>query len=239
VRAVDCTELGRMLRRRARGRRPRIRLATVAPGLLSSQAAEAYGTAGTTLSLLPNPIEPTAPFPRAERPAVVFLGRLDPIKRPWVAVELARRLPDVPFHFLGQPHFDGDGAWIPAGLPPNARVHGHVDGESKRRLLGEAWALVNTSIHEGLPVSLLEALAAGTPVVACRDPEGLVSRFGADVGRFGRDGLEAVPAFERALRELFAQPERVAELGRGGRRWVESTHTPDRFAATLERLLAP
>ncbi len=239
VRPVDCTELGQILRRRVLGRRPRIRLATVAPGLLSSQAAEAYGTAGATLPLLPNPIEPAAPLPRADSPGVVFLGRLDPIKRPWVAVELARRLPHVPFHFLGQPHFDGDGAWAPGGLPPNVRVHGHVDGESKRRLLAEAWALVNTSIHEGLPVSLLEALAAGTPVVACRDPEGLVSRFGADVGRFGRDGLKAVPAFERALRELFAQPERLAELGRKGRRWVESTHTPDRFAAALEGLLAP
>jgi glycosyltransferase involved in cell wall biosynthesis len=237
TRAVDCTELGRLVRRRRLGRRSGVRLATVAPGLLSARAAEAYATPGGCLALLPNPLEPVARPHRAARPAVVFLGRLDPIKRPWIVVEVARRLPGVRFDVLGQIHFEDDGAWAPRELPPNVHLHGHVDGEAKRRLLGEAWALINTSIHEGLPVSMLEALAAETPVVACLDPDGVVSRFGVDVGRFGGDGLEAVPAFEQAIRDLIARPKRVSQLGSEGRRWVESTHTPGRFAAALDGLL--
>lgn len=237
TRAVDCTELGRLVRRRRLGRRPKVRLATVAPRLLSARAAEVYGTPGGSLPLLPNPLEPAARPRRAARPSVVFLGRLDPIKRPWILIDVARRLPDVRFDVLGRVHFEEDGAWAPRELPPNVHLHGHVDGEVKDRVLGEAWALVNTSIHEGLPVSMLEALAAETPVIACLDPDRVVSRFGVDVGRFGGDGLEAVPAFERAIRGLIARPERVSQLGGEGRRWVESTHTPGRFAAALDGLL--
>ena len=132
------------------------------------------------LEFLPYPLD----FDRGEitkspKPRVVFLGRLDPIKRPWVFVELAREFPHVEFLLLGQSHFHGPGDWEPTNIPHNVRFLGHVGGEEKRALLASAWLLVNTSIHEALPVSFLEALVFQIPIVSCQNPEDIVSLSGA------------------------------------------------------------
>ena len=85
-------------------------------------------------------------------------------------------------------------------LPANVELVGHVDGEEKQRLLTSAWALVNTSVHEGLPVSFLEALACETPIVAALDPEGVVSRFGTVVDQSEGSGEPLSPcSWERSV----------------------------------------
>src|SRR5262249_7864598 len=139
---------------------------------------------------------------KSPSPTAVFLGRLDPYKRPWIAVELARRFPEVTFLFLGQAHFSGAGSWEPVDLPPNVKLLGHTVGAEKEAALAAAWVLVNTSIHEGLAVSFLEALAWETPILSCQDSEGVSSRFGLYVGRWDGTGLESLPTFASALRRL-------------------------------------
>lgn len=59
---------------------------------------------------------------------------------------------------------------------------GHVDGEEKKKYLMESKILVNTSIHEAIPISFLEALSYGTLIVSNRNPENLASQFGNWVG---------------------------------------------------------
>jgi glycosyltransferase involved in cell wall biosynthesis len=166
----------------------------------------------------------------------VFLGRLDPIKRPWVFVEIARRMPDVDFILMGKAHFAPPGAWVPEDLPPNVRWEGHIDGAAKQHAVSSAWALVNTSIHESLPVSFIEAFAAGTPVISTQDPGRLVTRFGTFVGRFDGDGLDSVPAFIDAIRRM--PPERSLSLGAAARSWATATHTPGCFESALLGLCA-
>ena len=146
-----------------------------------------------------------------------MLGRLDPIKRPWVAVEVARRLPEAEFLLLGGNHFEGPGSWQPRDLPPNVRLLGHLDGSEKQELLRRSWALLNTSIHEGLPISFQEALAAGVPLVAPLDPERVVSRFGMHVGEWDGDGLDAVEPLASGLARLLADEPLRTRLGAAGR----------------------
>lgn len=233
VDAIDCSSLTYVVRAARLLRRP-VLWASPAPATLQPRTAGVYGVDVPTLRLLPNPIEDGAlPLAEAPRPRVVFLGRLDPIKRPWVFVELARRLPEADFLVLGQRHVSG---WEPNGLPANLRLLGHVDGEEKRRLLASAWALVNTSVHEGLPVSFLESLACGTPIVSCHDPERTVSRFGVPVEYRGGDGLEATAAFEAGLRRLLADDDERHRLGALGRDWVAATHTRALFLDAFDEL---
>ena len=49
-------------------------------------------------------------------------------------------------------------------MPPNVKLLGHLDGEQKFQFLSSAWVLVNTSIHEALATSFLDALVCETPL---------------------------------------------------------------------------
>jgi glycosyltransferase involved in cell wall biosynthesis len=187
---------------------------------------------------LPNIINSVDMISKSVQPTVAFLGRLDPVKRPWLFAALAERLPHVEFMFMGQSHFRGPGSWEPCNLPANVRLLGHVNEVEKRELLSKAWLLVNTSIHEGLAVSFLEALACETPILACVDPEGIVSRFGAFIGNYPGTGLEAVPVLRSAILELLSDSERRARLGAEGRAWVSATHTRASFLRALSNIWA-
>jgi len=188
-------------------------------------------------SFLPNPVDlPGGAMTKASDPRVAFLARLDPYKRPWLCVELARRFPDVEFLLAGHAHYRGEGAWEPTDLPSNVRMLGHVDGPDKVALLRSAWVLVNTSIHEGLAVSMLEALACETPLLSCVDPGGLVSRFGVFAGRFDGNGLDALPSLQAGLGRLLGQASLRARLGSEGRQWVAQTHNPQTFLRAFRLL---
>ena len=216
----------------------RRRMLFAAPtGLVQGRFRGTFGFTPPHLYDLPNIVEMgSGACKKTSGPSVVVLGRLDPVKRPWIAVEIAARLPEVEFLFLGQNHFTGPGAWEPRNLPSNVRLLGHTDGESKTRALSGAWALLNTSIHEGLPVTFQEALACATPIVSCLNPEDVTSRFGVFVGEAAGDGMVLVPKFVTALRGLFADGARRERLGREGRAWVEATHNRKNFLATFRQL---
>ena len=97
-------------------------LASPAPHTLAPRAAEAFGIPVLSLEQLPNPIvdrprQRMEPVP--DRPRMVFLGRLDPIKRPWLFVELARRFEGIDFLLLGDAYVKGS-RWVPSNLPCRA-----------------------------------------------------------------------------------------------------------------------
>ena len=226
---IDCTSMRREAAVSRLLRRPFL-AATLAPHLSAEERMrETYGMTAP-VHFLPNIVPaPAVPVEKAERPRVIFLGRLDPIKRPWIVFALAERMPEVDFVVVGQAHFTGKGAWVPATLPANLQLVGHLEGAEKSRLLGSAWLALNTSIHEAVAFSLFEALAHRTPMVSGVEMGGLPARFGAYVGRFDGSGMEGVGAFEGALRGLLADHERRERLGREGQAWVARTHNRDAF----------
>jgi glycosyltransferase involved in cell wall biosynthesis len=234
--AIDCTPLRAIVRWSRALRRP-VTFASPAPDALTPKAPGTYGYDPGRLALLPNPIAVARePGPKSRTPRVVFLARLDPHKRPWLFVELARAFPDAEFVMVGQSHFTGPGSWEPSDPPPNLRLPGNLSGEEKLRELDAAWVLVNTSPHEALAVSFQEALASRTPLLACVDTEGVVSRFGVSVGHVPGDGLDALPGLREGLARLLGDDALRERLGREGREWVCGRHTPDRFLATFRSL---
>jgi len=233
----DCSSLGTLARVGRWIGRPVLFASTAS--FLQDKLSRMIGMEVPDLSFLPNPID-LAPgvVRKSERPRVVSLARLDPYKRPWLCIELARRFPHVDFILAGHAHYEGQGAWNPNALPPNVQLVGHVDGPEKVRLLASAWVLVNTSIHEGLPVSMLEALACETPLLACVNPDGIVSRFGVYAGRFDETGLDAVPHLAAGLDRLLSDAALRERLGRDGRCWIEATHNRAAFLTSFHRLCA-
>lgn len=235
ISAVDCTSLRRVVTMSQwTGRR----VFFAAPALFLREKTEGtYGIKTPDLGFLPNIVEvEPGQIVKSEQPRVVFLGRLDPIKRPWVFTEMGRHFPHVEFLFLGKNHFQGEGSWQPNGLPGNVRLLGHVDSAEKIRLLCSAWTLVNTSIHEALPISFLEALACETPILSCQNPEDVTSRFGIYVGRWDGTGLEGLPQFVEGLRRLLDDEPFRRRLGQEGRRWVQTHHSGGHFVEAFREM---
>lgn len=232
VSRIDCGDLARVSSRRARP----VVLAAKTPHIVAKcQATYGLEAAG----VLPNPStfsNVTRRISVDRRPLVLFLGRLDPIKRPWLVVETARLVPEVHFILAGRVQVGkGPGAWSPEEVPPNVEFVGEVDGSEKQALLQRAWILMNPSIHEETPVSWLEALAFGTPIVAAVDPGALASRFGVFVGSHGGDGLSAVHPFADAIRQLL-DPVVRQRAGEAGAKMVRNEHTDEAFLRALADL---
>jgi glycosyltransferase involved in cell wall biosynthesis len=86
---------------------------------------------------------------------------------------------------------------------------------------------VMPSVEEGLGTSILDAQAAGVPVVVTRAggiPEAISE------GETGRIVPAAdPPALARAILALLRSPETMAEMGRAGRRWVAERFSAERM----------
>jgi glycosyltransferase involved in cell wall biosynthesis len=155
--------------------------------------------------------------PGERRFKVLFIGRLTEIKGAEVLIRAVSEMPGTDLTIAGE----GDSRdWLAAlarELGVQATFTGQVDRIEKRRLLADCDAVVipskllNGERAEGLPVVLLEAMAAGKPVIA--------SRCGGltDVIVDGDNGLlfdaDDEQMLAARLRELLAEPAMRRRLG--------------------------
>lgn len=171
--------------------------------------------------------------------SIVFVGRLASVKRWWLFCEIAKQMPDYQFYVLGMPRSGDD---FNSGLLEKYRgiknLHfvGHVEGEKKEELIRRAKVLVNTSIHEAIPVSFLEALSFGTLLVSNQNPDDLTSRFGKWIGSLPGDGFERVPAFVEAIRELTEGGDRET-LARQAIKYIFENHNREAIVEQLREEL--
>jgi glycosyltransferase involved in cell wall biosynthesis len=113
---------------------------------------------------------------------------------------------------------------------------GPVFGEDKAKLLAACDAFILASYSEGLPYALLEAMAAGMPVITT--PVGAVP----DVVKEREHGLfvpvRNADAIARAIAALDADREALARMGEACRRRIVEGYSVDRLAAGFARLYA-
>ena len=109
---------------------------------------------------------------------------------------------------------------------------GHVDG--LRDLLAAADVYCLSSLYEGLPLVMLEAMAASVPVCA------FGIRGAADVVTHEREGLLVEPgdteAFAAGLARLLGDVQLRHRLGEAARSLVRSTYSFDRMVDSLVAL---
>ena len=173
---------------------------------VSGPLAEAMRSIGVPATWIPNGIDvPSTPAAGERDGSVLFVGRLSPEKGVAELVEATGGVPLV---------VAGDGPL--RSLVPQAL--GFVEHERLGRLYEQAGVAVFPSRREGLPLSLLEAMAHGCPVVATR--VGGIPQLVDD----GRTGLLVPPcdpdALRRAIDRLLADPELGRRLGEAARRRV-------------------
>ncbi len=196
-----------------------------------------------TYQALPDPYVFRARYPETgSRRIVLFMSRLHEKKGldllvPAFARVIASR-PDL--HLVVAGPDDGVGGalrrWIAeAGLSGRASVVGMLSGADKLAALSAASLFVLPSYSENFGVVVLEAMAAGLPVLISDKIN--IWREIADAAA----GLVVAPdadALEAGMARLLDQPEMAARMGRAGRRLAETRFAWPGVAAELERLYA-
>jgi len=151
-----------------------------------------YGLDSRVAAMLVEPARRVRAF--AERDIdLLWVSNLRPLKRPELALELARRLPGLQVHLAGGPMAGHEALYAAvqsqAAALPNVRFHGRVPYHDAAALYERARVFVNTSDIEGFPNAYLQAWRHGTPTVAFFDPDDVVRRQGLGCAVQGLDEL--------------------------------------------------
>lgn len=114
------------------------------------------------------PAKPCSPCSHQD---VLFLGRLDANKSPDVLLRASRdvlkRFPETKIVFGGDGEVEKNKALAKElGIENRCEFHGWVSGSDREALFERAAVYCLPSKNEGLPMSLLEAMARGIPAVA-------------------------------------------------------------------------
>lgn len=126
--------------------------------------------------------------------SVLWVGRIDPVKRAEWLVEAASRLPAVAFHLVGAANASGD---YDAAIEGQARAlenvtwHGRKNLDELRELYRSATYLLSTSIQEGFPRTFLEAWSTGLPTLSSFDPDGVITEHSLGLHYHSVDELVA------------------------------------------------
>ena len=180
------------------------------------------------VAIVPPPLDPSVfeAAPQAEGiPPVLYAGNLDTYQNMDLLFAAMRRLrKDLPEAVLRI-------GTAEQGVSDEAELCYTPDFEHLRVFLGQGGVFAAPRVSwSGYPIKLLNAMAAGLPVVACESAAYPVEN--------GVTGL-VVPdndteAFAAALHRLLTDARLRTELGRKGRQAIEKTYRPEMVAEQLE-----
>lgn len=211
---------------------------------LNDKAIDLYNLdSNVEIEYLPNPIDTDPKFiyrHKDKENIIIFLGRIESVKRGWLFCEIAKKMPQYQFYVLGKT-FRDDGANSQIMQPyfeiPNLHFVGHVDGEEKASYLKRAKLLINTSIHEALPISFLEALSYGTLIVSNRNPENLTEKFGIHVGDVLGDGFDKVGLYCDAVSKLMNDDILQEQLAVKAIQYINEVHNVEKFVKNTRKII--
>jgi glycosyltransferase involved in cell wall biosynthesis len=164
---------------------------------------------------------------------ILWVGRVHPVKRPELFLDLVQRLPQYRFRLVGGSEdrvadfaalCDRGRALGNVEMPgfvPYADVEPHFDGAS---------LLVNTSLGEGFPNTFMQAWSRGIPTVSFFDPNARMN--GVDVGTVVPD----LDSMERAVLQLKTDAALWHEQGSRAANHFRLHYTVERTADEYERI---
>jgi glycosyltransferase involved in cell wall biosynthesis len=168
-----------------------------------------------------------------------WVGKWMPRKALWIALESMRQTTDldVELHVVGMSAQDA----LQEGVEIDPRVifHGMVTHAESMDCMRSCDALIFTSLHEGTPHVVLEALGCGTPVV-CHDAWGqgdvVDSTCGIKVPL--RDPATSLAGFEQAIRWMSRNRQALSNMRAAARAHTEQL-TWAKSAARVADMIHP
>jgi glycosyltransferase involved in cell wall biosynthesis len=120
------------------------------------------------------------------------------------------------------------------GLEGQVEMLGWVSGKEKETELNKAWLYALPSYHEGLPMSILEAMAAGLPILSTPI---------AGIPEAVTDGVEGflvppgdVEMLADRLEKLLNEPGLARQMGAAARKKVEDSFSSQVVLPKLEHM---
>lgn len=202
---------------------------------------QAVAGSGLTLRLLPNgvPVSPNVHSPERYPGSidVLFLGRLHHEKRPMLFAEVARSLhsefPNATFSIVGPD--EGEEKALLTFIQTNSlqgilRVEGALDPGCTSLRMAQSAIFVNPRKAEPFAMAVLEAAAAGLPVVVTRS-----SGIADEISEYeaGMAVGDATEDFVVAVRELLANADERHRRGENSARMVAENFTISQVARRL------
>ncbi len=183
------------------------------------------------ITVIPNMVD-TSMFIKPKRKPhfiILFMSRIDAAKGVYEVVqtipEILGRFPDAKYIFAGE---GPDKTKLELlccsnGLARQVKFLGYIDDEQKINFLAQGDVfLFPSQLCEGLPYSLLEAMAAGLPIIA--------TTVGAvpEIIQQGRNGLLIPPGDSQKLVEsiicLLSRPRLLEKMARNNRKTAEQKY---------------
>lgn len=163
---------------------------------------------------------------------LLFFGKLEPIKGLFPMLDACKQVPEMNLIIAGRIRKPLANQ-LPELLPPNAEYVGVKQGDNLRRILLESGAVVLPSIwYENQPFSILEAFAAGKPVIAS-DLGGMT-----ELVKNSNGGLLVPPGEVKALAEaikwIAMHPKQAKVMGQAAREYAMREHCAQKH---YERLM--
>lgn len=203
----------------------------VACGKGEAQALAAYGVSADVIANGTEPgLAPVRPPAIAGKPlTVITTGRCTLQKDPARFGRIAKALAgEAKFRFV----WVGTGE-LAADLPTDAvHITGWVPADQVRGILEQADIYLSTAVWEGLSLAVLEAMAAGLPLLLSNIPGNAdVVQPGVNGALFGTE-QEAI----EALRQWANQAEVLASMGQASRALLLAEHDVQQVAQRYQEL---
>jgi glycosyltransferase involved in cell wall biosynthesis len=202
---------------------------------VSRSASQLYGQHGISTTVLPNFTDdgPLTPPNFEERNGVLFAGRLSEEKGTRHMLELARRLPWLSVLIAGDGALASEVRDAERGLQ-NLRYLGWLDQDAMRHELASVrLAIVPSLWKEPAGLTALEAMAAGTPLIAY-DSGGLAEYVSDAAAGIVVD--PSVSSLEAAVKSVYDDRSRWETLSSSAREAVQRSHTRSRYLDRLEKV---
>ncbi|MFO1463703.1 MAG: glycosyltransferase [bacterium] len=156
---------------------------------------------------------------------IVTVGRINVQKNPSLFNEIAEAMPELEFLWVG------DGDLRDSLTAKNIRITGWRPREEISRILKDAHLYLSTSLWEGLPLSVLEGMANGLPLLL-KDCVGNVDLVKKGNGYLFREKDEAI----LKLKEMVSNPSSLEYKGKVSQQVLRESFSIEEMARSYRKL---
>jgi len=167
---------------------------------------------------------------------VLWVGRLEPWKRPEAFIRLAEKFPDVPFIMIcpgvgGYEKF-AEKVYTDAAEVDNIKIIDFVPYDEIDENFKKAKIFVNTSLEEGFPNTFVQACRNNTPIVSLSvNPDSFIDRYG-----LGCTCGDSEDVMYQSVKGLLTDDELYSEYSSAAYEYARENHSIRQNVMMLQKL---